>query len=254
MSEQPELTSDPTARFTGRTADYARYRPTYPQAAIDALYTGLGEPKNLDVADVGAGTGISTRLLAENGANVLAVEPNAEMRAAAAALGLTTHDARAESTGLPAAAFDLVTMFQAFHWVEPYAALAEFKRILKPHGRVGLVWNIRDDSDDFTRGYGDIFDREREREISATFSFDWEGVEAALQRAGFSGVRKQSFRNAQRVDVDGLLGRARSASYVPLDGPRRDEILGGLRELHARFARDGFADLVMRTDVYTGSP
>ena len=72
----------PTTRFSGRAADYVRHRPGYPAAAIAAVLRGLGDPVRLVAADVGAGTGISSRLLAERGVRVLAIEPNAEMRAA----------------------------------------------------------------------------------------------------------------------------------------------------------------------------
>ncbi len=58
---------DPTGRFSDRAADYVKYRPDYPIAAIDHMLQGLGEPSRLVAADVGAGTGISTRMAAERG-------------------------------------------------------------------------------------------------------------------------------------------------------------------------------------------
>src|SRR5262245_49009958 len=99
MSAPSDL--DPTGRFTQRADDYAVYRPTYPAAAIDAILDGLGAPARLVAADVGAGTGIASRLLAERGVRVLAVEPNAAMRAVAAAHPrVEAHVGTAEATGL----------------------------------------------------------------------------------------------------------------------------------------------------------
>jgi len=141
----------PTTRFSDRAADYVRYRPDYPAAAIDRMLAGLRTPPEIVAADVGAGTGISARRLAERGARVWAVEPNAEMRAAAAPHPLVTwHDGTAEATGLDRASVDLVLCAQAFHWFRPPEAVAEFARILRPGGRLAIVWNRRDRSDPLT--------------------------------------------------------------------------------------------------------
>lgn len=75
---------DPTRRFSDRADAYARFRPSYPASAIDAILAGLAPPATLEAADVGAGTGIASRLLGDRGVRVAAVEPNAAMRAAAA--------------------------------------------------------------------------------------------------------------------------------------------------------------------------
>src|SRR5204862_5124880 len=108
---------DPTRRFSDRAADYARYRPSYPAAAIDAILAGLPLPAALTIADVAAGTGIATRLLADRGARVLAVEPNAAMRAAAQPHPrVSWHDGTAEATGLPGSARDVVTVAPAVRW------------------------------------------------------------------------------------------------------------------------------------------
>src|SRR5262245_7940094 len=74
---------DPIGRFTDRVADYVKHRPSYPAAAIDAMLRGLGDPTRLTAADLGAGTGIASRLLANRGLRVIAIEPNPAMRAAA---------------------------------------------------------------------------------------------------------------------------------------------------------------------------
>src|SRR5262245_18241062 len=100
---------DPTRRFSDRTQEYVRFRPTYPASAIDHMLAGLSDPSRLIAADIGAGTGISALLLAERGVRVWAVEPNAEMRAAAAPHPhVTWQDGTAEATGLPPGSVDLV--------------------------------------------------------------------------------------------------------------------------------------------------
>src|SRR5689334_17937395 len=110
---------DTVSRFDDRAADYVRYRPGYPAAAIDAVVHGLGEPASLRAADVGAGTGISARLLGDRGVAVIAVEPGAAMRGAAAPHSRITWIAgRADATGLRAASVDLVLCAQSFHWFQ----------------------------------------------------------------------------------------------------------------------------------------
>ena len=239
----------PTRRFHDRAQDYARYRPGYPAPAIDAILAGLPRPRRLLAADVAAGTGISARLLAERGAHVVAVEPNADMRAAALPHPRVTWvDGTAEATGLAAGAYDLVTVMQAFHWFDAPAALAEFHRILRPGGRLAIVWNQRNRTDPFTLGYCaalEAIDGEAPAERS-TFA------PATVAASGrFGEARGQAFENVHAVTEAELLGRALSTSTVPRAGPRTEQLFGRLRALHAAH-RDGTgrATMVYRTQVW----
>lgn len=111
----PLYAMNPLSRFSERAADYANYRPGYPTAAIDSILEGLDKPSQLVAADIGAGTGISSRLLAERGMRVLAIEPNAEMIQAALLHPLVEfQDGTAENTNLPSTSVDLVVCFQSF--------------------------------------------------------------------------------------------------------------------------------------------
>ena len=145
---------NPTGRFTDRTDDYVKYRPSYPKDAIDAILDGLEGRSGSVAADIGAGTGISARLLAERGLSVIAVEPNEGMRDAAEPHpGVVWRDGTAEKTGLEAASVDVVLAAQAFHWFRAEETLREFARILRPGGRLALMWNRRTHDDAFTVGY-----------------------------------------------------------------------------------------------------
>jgi SAM-dependent methyltransferase len=154
---------NPTGRFTGLAELYAKHRPAYPAEALDYLASRGGWTAETLVVDVGCGTGIASRLLAQRGVQVVGVEPNADMRAQAEAEDACSRavrpsyrDGRAEATGLPGACADAVVAAQAFHWFEPEAALREFHRILKPRGWTGLLWNLRDETDPFTAAYGEV--------------------------------------------------------------------------------------------------
>src|SRR5262245_4608049 len=151
---------DTAGRFNGLADLYDRYRPDYPDTAIEFIVTHCGLEASSLVVDVGCGTGISTRQLAGRGFSVVGIEPNNQMRSVAEATpsppGIPPppyRDGRAEGTGLPNAVADLVMAAQAFHRFRPAAALTEFHRILKPEGWVVLLWNEQDRNDAFTGGY-----------------------------------------------------------------------------------------------------
>src|SRR5512133_1966571 len=137
---------DSKERFTSRVENYVKYRPGYPAAILDVLKAECGLTPGAFVADVGSGTGLLARVFLDFGCHVFGIEPNAEMRAAGEQLLaeyrlFDSRDGSAEATGLPTASVHFVTAGQAFHWFDPPRAQEEFRRILKPEGWVGLIWN-----------------------------------------------------------------------------------------------------------------
>jgi SAM-dependent methyltransferase len=244
----PMHAQHPTTRFSDRVADYVAHRPSYPEEAITAILAGLGDPRCLHAADVGAGTGISSRLLAERGVRVTAVEPNGAMRAGAAAHpNVRFVDGTAERTALAEGACDLVVCAQAFHWFEPVKAFAEFGRVLRPGGRLAIMWNVRDRSDAFTAGYSCLMVEVAQGEPVGERELDMGNVRGAQV---FTPFQKVSFPFRQVLTAEGLEGRALSASYSPKEGPAHEKLVRGLREVFGRFAKEGVVSLVYKTDVY----
>jgi SAM-dependent methyltransferase len=240
---------DSTRRFTDRAADYAKFRPDYPASAIDAILGGLARPASLVAADVGAGTGISSRMLADRGVRVEAVEPNAAMRAAAARHPrVTWRDGTAERTGLADGSIDLVVSAQAFHWFDVAAAAAEFQRVLRAGGRLALMWNKRSRDDAFTLAY-----REALAEADAEPPAERDRFDPAVvtSTGRFGCLQHAVFPHAQRLSLDGLLGRVLSTSTVPVSGPVHDRLVERLCDLFARFrASDDTVALVYGTHVF----
>jgi SAM-dependent methyltransferase len=238
--------TDATQRFGDRADAYAAHRPGYPPEAIDAVLAGLGDPHALTVADLGAGTGISSRLLAERGAKVIAVEPNAKMRAAAGLdARIEWRDGTGEATGLADAAVQLATAFQAFHWFATPAGIAELRRIATR--RAALVQYERDARDPFTSAYGAIvekyaLDDTEERRAQAMRTF------AAFPGAS---IARAEFASTQRLNLEGLLGRAASSSYLPQTGTANKAMVADLRGLFALCAVDGLVTFAMTTFVIT---
>ena len=245
----------PTRRFTSRADNYARYRPTYPAAALDWLWQTCGLSAGSVIADIGSGTGILTALLLERGASVFAVEPNAAMRAAAEAWlgvrpGFISIDATAEATGLPDAGIDLVTAGQAFHWFEPEAARAEFRRILRPGGPVALIWNSRD-----ARGGGFIADYEAMlNEYAPSYRRVRHGSHMhSIGQFFADGYEMHVFDHERPLGYDSLFGGLLSGSYSPLPGdPRYEPMIARLQAIFAAHQRDGHVVMPYRTQVYFG--
>lgn len=220
-------------------------------------------PTDAVVADVGAGTGLSSEPFLRAGHPVFAVEPNAEMRAAAVRELAPTYgdrfrpvDGRAEATTLPDASVDLVVAGQAFHWFDPAGTRAEFARVLRPGRAVALLWNERLlDATPFLVAY-EAFLRH--------FGTDYAAVSDRYPTPAKIAVffRTEDFRTAefphgQDFDFEGLRGRLLSSSYVPAAGSLGYEpMLAELRVLFDRHRDEqthGTVRFGYRTVLYAGT-
>lgn len=123
---------------------YAEARPDYPVQAL-AWLVPAGARR---VLDLGAGTGALTRQLVDVGYDVVAVEPSPQMGAELAAYvpEAELREGSAEEIPLPDGDVDAVLAGQAFHWFDQARAVPEIARVLRPGGRLGLLWNVTDDS------------------------------------------------------------------------------------------------------------
>lgn len=135
--------------FTGLAKDYSQHRPDYCHSVLKGLVGLLDKPlAEVDFVDVGAGTGIWTRMIHSLGAHsVTAVEPNDDMRQSGMADTHST-DIRwlagtAEATGLADASVDWLSMASSFHWANFDVATKEFQRVLRAGGRFTALWNPR---------------------------------------------------------------------------------------------------------------
>ncbi|MBW4559475.1 MAG: class I SAM-dependent methyltransferase [Trichormus sp. ATA11-4-KO1] len=247
----PLYTLNPLHRFSDRSEDYVKYRPSYPDAAIDLVLQGLSSTSQLVAADIGAGTGIASRLLAERGVNVIAIEPNTAMRKAAETHPLIEfRDGTAEATKLPDKSVDLVTCFQAFHWFNPERSLFEFHRILKPSGRLAVVWNNRDKDDVLTAEYSRIV---RAASNNHPAESRMQSVAPLLTNPHFINISEYTFTYRQELNLVGLIGRAMSSSYVPREGAAHNQFISELENLYQQFHNEqGFVHMVYRTSVHIG--
>ncbi len=235
----------PATRGFELAADaYERGRPDYPAEAVAFLVERLDLREGRTVADLAAGTGKLTRLLAQTSAAVIAVEPIAEMRAKIE--GARVLDGAAEAIPLADASVDAVTVAQAFHWFRADTALAEIHRVLRAGGGLALVWNVRDERDPIHAAVSEIL-APLERDAPRRHRKDWGEVigESGL----FTPAELATFVHEQLVDEDGLVERFMSVSFV---AAAPDDIRAGVeRELRA-IARDAVAPIRLpyMTDVF----
>ena len=243
---------DPIGRYDDLAAIYDRFRPRYPAQAFDAMFDGLGDAATLDAVDVGAGTGVATRALVRRGVRrVVAIEPNENMRNAGEA-SAEWLDATAEHTLLPNESFDLVLCATSFHWFHRDAALAEFRRIVRPAGRVALMMNIRDTAHDVAREYRKLMDEH----AGVIPSQGRNAYEKPFEKSWlFTNARRHDFRYGQRVREEAFLGSAMSVTYFPRAGDAREKLLADLRKLFERHASsDGKILCAYRTVLWLADP
>lgn len=231
-------------RFTGRVADYERFRLRYSAAVLDVLKERCGLTTSSVVADVGAGTGMLAELFLENGNRVIAVEPNAEMRAACEKLrhrysGLSVIAAAAEATTLADASVDFVSVGRAWHWFDRKRAVVEFRRILRPGEWLVLVTN--------RRSKNDSAEAKEYEEILMEFGTDYRELQSEYRVyddmapvfADGAFVR-ETIRGEQVLTLEEFLGQTQSSSVAPIPGDAKYAgMQQALHDFFQRFQREG---------------
>ena len=199
--------------FEAGSAAYERGRPSYPAEAVTCLVEELSVGSTSVVVDLAAGTGKLTRLLGGRGARVVAIEPMAAMREI---LVQKAPDAdvlagTAEAVPLADGSVHAIVAAQAFHWFDVGTALAEVARVVRPGGGLGMVWNDRDDSVPWVAELSAII-RWDDRPVRAYQEIDW--AAAVGENPAFGPLRHRRFRLEQPLDVEALVDRVLSTSYI----------------------------------------
>lgn len=221
--------------FGAVAAAYERGRPPYPPEAVDWLLPA-GASR---VLDLGAGTGKLTRQLRDRGLDVIAVEPSEGMREqlARAVPGVPVHAGSAEKIPLPDHSVDAVLVAQAWHWVDRSRAVPEVARVLVPGGRLGLVWNIRDEREDWVAELGRILHDPG----------DHHRQDRGIIGPPFGPVERCDVEWTHRLSRDELIDLAASRSYViTMPDRERAAVLAGVADLaDARLGGNAAGELVL---------
>jgi SAM-dependent methyltransferase len=235
--------TDARARNFGSIAElYERVRPGYPAESVEWF---LGDAR--EVADVGTGTGKLTDALLAAGRTVTAIDPDAGMLAVLAAKhpAVPTLTGTAEAIPLPDGSVDAVTFGQSWHWVDPPRGSAEIARVLRPSGRLGLFWNIRDAREPWVAELADILDHRSADELLLESG-------GPIVAAPFAFDELRQFDWVSRLDVDTLVDLAATHGFVlTASEAERTRMLDGVRALGERVAdADGMLALPYRLSVY----
>jgi len=195
---------------------YERARPGYPDAAVEWLVGRLNAGPDL-VVDLAAGTGKMTRALVARGLNVVAIEPVEGMRAklVAALPDVRAIDGTAETMPFEDHSVAAVVVAQAFHWFKHDDALREIHRVLRARGRLGIVWNVRDERVDWVARITDIilpYEGEGGVKIPRFRHGTWKRVldESPL----FTPVADETMGFAETMTVERLVDRVESTSFI----------------------------------------
>jgi len=248
---------DNKERFSTRVDAYVKYRPSYPAEAVSYLYDTVRFQAGDEIADIGAGTGKFSKLLLAQGSRVVAVEPNEPMREAAVQeLGgianYRTVDGAAEETGLPDHSVDHIVCAQAFHWFDRTAARAEFQRILKPGGKVVLIWNSRlqqgtpflEEYERLLQRYGTDYEKVQHKNISE------EALSAFFAPNQMTVAR---YTMSQLLNEEELAGRLLSSSYAPEPGhPNYEPMMAELARIFERNQQNGVVSFDYETEIFWG--
>jgi SAM-dependent methyltransferase len=205
----------PTASdgFGAAAHAYERSRPDYPTEAIDRLTRELEIERGCLVLDLGAGTGKLTRMLTPTGARVVALEPVEPMRHrfSEALAGLPLVGGMAEALPFDEETFDAVVAAQAFHWFQADRALAEVSRVLRPQGRLGLLWNVRNETVPWVKELTRVIEPYEARAPRE----HWKAWRGAFSRSDLFGtLHQRRFPHEQRLRPEGLVERVASMSFI----------------------------------------
>jgi SAM-dependent methyltransferase len=236
-------------------ADYEAARPSYPPDAVAWFVDHLRIAPGAVVADVAAGTGKLTRLLAPTGAALVAVEPVAGMRASFRKVlpDVPVVAGTAEALPLATAALDAMTVAQAWHWFDHERATAEAVRVLRPGGRLGLVWNARDRSEPWIDTVWSIMDRV-ERRAPWRDHENWRDSALNGPMPGFGEIHSAEFRHAQTMTPEGVVQRVASVSHVAVLPPAEQQnVLDEVRQVldtHPAVRGRETVQIVYRVDCF----
>jgi SAM-dependent methyltransferase len=213
--------------FGVAAAAYERGRPAYPEAALDWLLPS-SPARPLRILDLGAGTGKLTRQLVARGLDVVAVDPSEgmldELRRRTPDVEALT--GTAESIPLPDASVDVVLVAQAWHWVDPRVAVLEVARVLKPGGRLGLLWNCREESEGWTRDLGRLMGR---------LGFIEDNSRNPPVGSPFGAVERHDVPWVNPITADALVDLVASRSYIIVLPPdERGRVLDEVTAITAR--------------------
>lgn len=245
--------------FHGKAHLYAKYRPRYSKEYQTFLQNHLGINRKSTVADIGAGTGIHTKAISNFTGKIFAIEPDQEMLEQCKSCfegnsKIVLLQGSAEKTGLPSACVDFITVAQAFHLFPKEESLKEFKRILRPNGKLILTWNSKEhdnqlfyDSEEIITKYCPLYDRN----IHAR-EFYKDSYHDCFTSESYTYI-KFSGDSTEYLDKETFIMRTMSASYaIRPDNMNYNNFIKGLEQVFDHHSINDVVKVPQSTVIYYG--
>jgi SAM-dependent methyltransferase len=246
-----------TEKFSGRAQDYTKGRPSYATEFIKMLRCDLKVNENTVVADIGSGTGKLSKQILDLGSKVFCVEPNKDMRKIAEKElsrygNFVSVNGSSDFTTLDSNSVDVVTVAQAFHWFDVDKFKSECKRILKPNGKIILVWNTRDSNSVFNVESSEIYKK---------YCPNFKGYQGGMNDDDcricelFDGdYKKVIFENPLEFTKEKFIMRSLSASYsIKNDDENYNEYIAELEKLFDKYSQNSIVIMPNNTVAYIGA-
>lgn len=245
-------------RFSDKAKKYEQYRPEYTEETLTEILklSGILPHARQKVADVGAGTGKFTKLLLDRGFEVYAIEPNDQMRAIAESKfkdikNFNSISATSENTTMDDKSVTLITVAQAFHYFDLEKTKEEFLRILKPGGKVALIWNFRLRDSEFIREYEEAIYGTHSQKVNPTHAQD--NMTDNIFKLFFCKYETINIPNSQSFSLEELWGRTLSNNHAPKENePEYQELYEKVKKLFYKYQKDGKVLFSYRTQIVVG--
>ena len=247
---------DTSKIFDGYAKDYTAGRPDYAPELIECMYKEYGISKTSLIADIGSGTGKFARHLLERGSEVYCVEPNDDMRQTAEKElsgfpNFRSVKGDAENSSLESSCVDFITTAQAFHWFDVSMFRKECKRILRPGGRVFLIWNMRGEKDPLNMEMYEIYKK---------YCPEFRGFNGGIRKDDerireFFGGRNEyiSFDHPLFLDRETFIARSLSGSYSLKEGDCDfDGYMASIVDVFYKNSRNGMVTIANQSVAYSG--
>ena len=248
---------DTTLKFNGIANEYTQSRPSYSAEFIECLFNKYGFSASSVVSDIGSGTGKFAKQLLDKGCSVICVEPNTDMRLVAEKElceypNFKSVAGSAENTMLPDNSVDFITTAQAFHWFDTKSFKAECYRIIKPGGKVFLIWN--------TRNAEALINQELYK-VYSEYCPDFKGFSGGTKphddRIKYffdNNYEYITYNNPLYFDREKFINRSLSGSYSLKKGDRNfDLYIEEIEKIFDEFETDGIVKIENQTVAYIGT-
>lgn len=244
------------SKFNFKGNVYSKGRPNYPDALFNHLISNNIIDHDTVAADVGSGTGKFTVQLSKYVHTVYAIEPNDDMRSEGEVIyvnhnNIISLNSTAEAIALPDRSIDVITSAQAFHWFNRTLFKTECKRILKPNGKVILVWNDRDNTSEIIKDNFDV-----NKKYCPNFKGSSNGMDFSKEsfKDFFNNCEIIEFRQTFNYSITDFILRNLSSSYAPLNNDKHyNDYINALEKLFDKYGSNGTVAYPYITRCYIGT-